>query len=1118
MKRWMMLLGLAGMAGSAVAQDVVFKDDFNGYGDIPPQSLFADACTLGEIPPALRYLKFRPKEDKPASVYFGGMEKLIPAAQVSDYEFHFKFQFPRDSKRAFDLELVTRGDGSKLKQQKYTFSISDEGMAFKNGVAASRMAAPLASFKDLQLAGFPPSGWTEVKMVSRGRTLEAFVAMAGRYIKFGVVETLGTPLLGFNFKASTPVDFDEIQLAALPVRGTDAFVAEGSISTANGFSVWDIPVPADAGSVNASVRIGWLKGGMAIRLVDQAGVEKMITGKVMPQRFTRMVAQSTYEQDDKTGQFTNQPVSKQVPETVLLPDASIKFSGLDAGLRDEVDYFVRPQISQMDPEVQLAYRRDWADIPGASERFLNYEFRLSDPGNVEVWIGGRYCGRICLANPLTKISFEMPPDAAIRDVAVAARKARSRFLPLDLKSGGGLSDVAGIPFNVLSGRDNVDLSNIRNVWGDDMGGERYWTRSPYNAANENCVVPVPNQQYCRAWILCAVEESPIKQPVLTARLTRYGGLIGPQIADTTIRLPLAGATMPEGVKNVGSITLHNKSVPLYLVEINLEAGKIQDLIFQSVQPGVLKDNNRSSAPRLDFELLGAKELGNHFYVSREALPSYTVASSVHVFGATLEKSPVEFRVLPAVLGNSYLPGERAEMEATLRAVETGDYKLEWTIRDIDGKATGDGQRDIRFAKSGDEVKFPIALHQAEHGWYSIDFSLSGATGRKLLHHTAFFSLFPADTRKAGYESRYFAWSHGGVHGDIPRPELLKDIYGRAGIGTITPVFSEKDYEPRQITSADVPWVNRRIINKFKQAAGNKADWKFPGFESEEYVAAFRAMVDGYLTNFPHVKSATLFHEAKGGRYPVELLGESLPPDAVADAAEKKNYDEALATAKLYRKYYPQLKLEVGNCGDSAGVMASLYRNKFPAEYIDFIGEELGGGLGKLPENGLSRHFWTLRELSRKFGSEKPVIACYEWKYRKVQHEGLRQNAIWSARDWLVAHAWRSPRIPFTSITDAGNYYYYSCWGDGLLTRYPEVYPYPAYAAAATMTEILDGAKLEHQLNTGSATVYGLEFDKRGGGYVYAFWAARGQLDATLLLDQDTEVIRTTLFGAEVKEN
>ena len=446
-----------------------------------------------------------------------------------------------------------------------------------------------------------------------------------------------------------------------------------------------------------------------------------------------------------------------------------------------------------------------------------------------------------------------------------------------------------------------------------------------------------------------------------------------------------------------------------------------------------------------------------------------------------------------------------------------NHKLEWTINDIDGKALGHWNKEFKFSKAGEEIKLSVPLQQTALGWYSIDFVLLNSTGLQLLEHKAYFCLLPANARKAGYDSQYFAWSHNrGVHGDIHKPELLSSLFGRAGIGTITTNLSEAEFSPNNITAAAIPWVDRIIQSKMKSAAGNKPDWKFPGYDSEEYISAFRKMVDDYIARFPHVKSALIFHEGKGGRYPIEIFGEQLTPDENADSSEKRNYDTALGIAKLYRKYYPQLKLEVGNCGDSSGVMASLFRNKFPAEYIDYIGEELGGGLPKLAEDGLSRNFWSLREIARTFGYDKPVTANYEWKCRMVRHEGLRQNAIWSARDWLVAHAWRSPRIPFTSITDAGNYYYYTVWGSGLLSRYPETYPYPAYTAAATMTQILDCAKLEKQLDTGSATVYGLEF-KRGNEYVYAFWTARGQVDATLSLDKDAELVRTGLFGTETKE-
>ena len=503
-------------------------------------------------------------------------------------------------------------------------------------------------------------------------------------------------------------------------------------------------------------------------------------------------------------------------------------------------------------------------------------------------------------------------------------------------------------------------------------------------------------------------------------------------------------------------------------------------------------------------------------MNRDPFPSYSVKSSVHVFGATLERSPVEFCVLPAVFSNSYLPGERAEMDASVRGIEKGDYRLRWIIRDIDGKEIGHGGKDFKFSKDGEESKFSVPLQQKELGWYSVDFTVFNAAGKQLLAHTAYFSFLTAKNRKAGYDSQYFAWSHNrGVHGDVHKPELLSELFGRAGIGTITPNLSEADFYPNKITVAAIPWLRPIIQSKLKRAGGNKADWKFPAYDSEEFVNALKKEVDDCIARFPHVKSALIFHEGRGGRYPVEIFGETLPADENAEAAEKRNFDEAMGIAQFYRKYYPQIKLEIGNCGDSSGVMASLFRIKFPAEYIDYIGEEWGGGLTKLAEDGLSRNFWSLREIARKFGYDKPVTANYEWKYRMVQHEGLRQNAIWSARDWLVAHAWRSPRIPFTSITDAGNFYYYSVWGSGLLSRYPEVYPYPAYVAAATMTGILDCAKLEKQLDTGSATVYGLEFRKENE-YVYAFWTARGQVDASLSLNKDTEILRTSLFGAESK--
>lgn len=130
------IIGLASLLFAAMfasGAEIVFKDDFNCYCDVPPQTVFTDACTIGELPPALRHLQLRPKGGKSSSVYAGGMFKLPIKAQLSDYEFSFKFEFPRDSKKAFDIDLFTKGDGDKMKQAKYTFSINTISMELGKG-------------------------------------------------------------------------------------------------------------------------------------------------------------------------------------------------------------------------------------------------------------------------------------------------------------------------------------------------------------------------------------------------------------------------------------------------------------------------------------------------------------------------------------------------------------------------------------------------------------------------------------------------------------------------------------------------------------------------------------------------------------------------------------------------------------------------------------------------------------------------------------------------------------------------------------------------------------------------------------------------------------------------
>src|SRR5690606_32667110 len=70
-----------------------------------------------------------------------------------------------------------------------------------------------------------------------------------------------------------------------------------------------------------------------------------------------------------------------------------------------------------------------------------------------------------------------------------------------------------------------------------------------------------------------------------------------------------------------------------------------------------------------------------------------------------------------------------------------------------------------------------------------------------------------------------------------------------------------------------------------------------------------------------------------------------------------------------------------------------------------------------------------------------------------------------------------------------------------------------YAAIATHTRVLDGAKFERNISTDSLTLYVLEF-RRGDEWVYALWTPRGQRDVTLRMAAAGRSTLVDLYGRE----
>lgn len=181
-------------------------------------------------------------------------------------------------------------------------------------------------------------------------------------------------------------------------------------------------------------------------------------------------------------------------------------------------------------------------------------------------------------------------------------------------------------------------------------------------------------------------------------------------------------------------------------------------------------------------------------------------------------------------------------------------------------------------------------------------------------------------------------------------------------------------------------------------------------------------------------------------------------------------------------------------------------------------EDLGQTIA--PERALIGGFqsaWFLRETARKMGyGDVPVTACTEWIGRMTERLGLQKQAEWEVRDGLLALAYGFDTISIAGINDATSGYYYSIWANGgLCYRYPLMAPKPAYAAVATLTQVLDQAKFERFVPTGSTVLYVQEF-RRDGEWVYAIWTPRGRREVTMDFANAAPRTQTDLYGRTVE--
>lgn len=875
---------------------------------------------------------------------------------------------------------------------------------------------------------------------------------------------------------------------ALPLVG-----AEGGKSDKSGNE--HVVLLNDANTVQAEFRLG--AGGrveVGFRFAD--GRTETLLGVVKPDDMKRTV--------DKEG--------KKVQVGTPMPDAFVEFRG--AGLT--IQHHVRPNLMRYTEAQREDLVRSWDAMPSATQHWTALEIRSLDT-SAELWMEGRYCGRVVNASKLVEVSFQLADGGAVRRQQTLVRPDAARFLPLDvrhiarpgvLKDASvslkpGMQRIHAVPMIVGAAASNADVGVVKEMQGlRGLETNENTSRTSLDGMQESLHFSVPQAFYHRAWVLCAVEDDSKKDAVLTARLTRFGVWgRGGAIADTTLTLPRGDEKPGAGVEVVGLVdyTADGKKVtsPLYLVRVNLKAGEILDILadrkdaFAAMKIG----------PYLDFEFLGRMgEIG--LQVDRRRKPLPTSVSAVHVFAVTLERSPVELRLKQSQPGNIFHNDEVPETTFALHAEEGGNYSLRGEIFNVAGNVLRTHDRVVSL-KAGEDADITVPLGMPELGWYGLRITLSDADGQALIEHEAAFALLGRDTRIASYESPFGTWWFGSAHYATSDIHVVGPMMFKAGMRRTTPYWTkatEADLAPWKLTLNQIRWPFR---------LADLDDWPAAEARAEKAIEAM-------LVRFPHCRYIDLFHESyHPGAYPPELYDAKYEPkDATLAAQEERLFELGVKAAKFIRAKFPQLKIIAGNSGGSSGMIAVLLRRGFPRELIDYIGSETTGQ-SIAPEKlspWTTAGIWLMGETARKFDHDLPMSGCFEFTYRAERDLGRQRLAEWYTRDMLFGLANRFPTISPAEIEDVGNAYYDTLWGGaGLCQRRPLHYPKPAYVALATLTKVLDSVKLVRQMDTGSSSAYALEFE-RGSERIYAIWTVRGQCEMQFEFDVDTAVTSLSFYG------
>ena len=622
----------------------------------------------------------------------------------------------------------------------------------------------------------------------------------------------------------------------------------------------------------------------------------------------------------------------------------------------------------------------------------------------------------------------------------------------------------------------------------DLGLTRFRGFTSINidrARRTEFVTCVPCEQYAKAYVLCKVDPSAKKDQCFNLRLTRIVNAPWRKFKGRAVE---AMVNVLVDLKKPGAYKVSEEG-GYKLVEVPLYMGDIQDILFTDQRGDFIEERGRY----LDLELMGRvyPRRDNGFCDRRcDTDPSYT--SAVTVYGVALEKCGAELEVRAVRHGNVFADGERPEAAAEIRVRKPGAYTLAMATYDVDGRPLDRSTRTV--AESCIVTNdIPLGACAGIPGWYRLVWKLTGPDGVTITHNAS-CALLGRDTRTTEIGEQYSSWmdlslfpGHYSPNAKDPAVrEAVLELYSKAGfrrafdVARMVPLEERRKYK-----------LGDSYLARFPQ------DWSFVKKGGETNLVA---ELKRRLAENPNCKSVMFFHEhAKKYGAPPEIFG--FEPDDYRKSLGAQEAADANMWGAFMRKHFPEAKIMVGNSLCASEFIAELIRHGFKEEYADYCGMEVMGNealpeyQGELTVQGAEHMLLTARHFGYKWG----VNQCFESNFRMNLVSGEEEQASFYVRDVFLSYLWGMPDICIGSMADQGNHYALSAWGNvGFCTRWPFHYPKRSYAAVATVTKLLDRVTGAKKVPTGDECVYAVEFSRRDGKAVTAFWTSRGE--ATLSVD------------------